>query len=290
MVSPVFISALVTIVPAMAAIWWFLRRYEGYFEDARVFFSLTAGLFAGLVASAFEFYTGFGDSDFVAAAGAGTAFIFFVMGYSFFEAGIKTMVLGLGRFRSRRDTPYYGMAFGLGFGSMVALLVLANAIRISLQPGFHPYTLPAFIFLVLLVVGVVLAHGATATWVGKGSADGKLWRGWGLGMLLQAPVWGTLWLYWPSIGQGNIIVPFPGILSAVYGAGILLAAQQRILDQVVPQEIKDQLRREKRREARGHGRAEDKGATGAASAVGAGAAGAAGAGMAAAAAASDAEE
>jgi hypothetical protein len=104
--------------------------------------------------------------------------------------------------------------------------------------------------LVLLVVGIVFTHGATATWAGKGSADGKLWKGWGFATLFQMPVWGLLWAYWPSLGHGNEIVLIPTVTAVVYGCALLLAAQHRILDRIVPKEIADQVRRERRRALR----------------------------------------
>src|SRR5205085_1980466 len=121
MVSPTLLAVPVTIVPAMGLLWLMLHRYEGYFEDARVFFSLVAGFFVGIVVAFLESQFDFAGTASLQAYGTLPAFILFVAGYAFLEAGAKTAVLGLSRFRKRKDTPYYAASFGLGFGAMVAL-------------------------------------------------------------------------------------------------------------------------------------------------------------------------
>lgn len=250
--SPVFLAALVTILPGMAILWYYLKRYEGMFQDAKMFFGLITGFFAGLFVAAFEFYTNFGASDFQAAAGVGTAFLFFVVGYAFFETGIKSMILGLGRFRTQRDTPYYGVALGMGMGAMVAMMIVANAFRLGEANG-TPYTWLTGGAMVMIPVGGMLAHGATGAWVGKGSADGKLWKGWGIGTILQIPILGAYWLWWPSIGRGDLSLAansFTMLLCLGYGIALLVITQNKVLDHVVPKDIRDKFRRAQRREAR----------------------------------------
>lgn len=232
----------------MGAMWYFLNRYEGYFEDARVFISLVFGFFAGLLASAFEVFAfGFGTSSFEEQAGIATAFIFFVGGYAFFETGMKAAVLGLKQYRHRKDTPYYGVSFGLGFGAILAMMYIA--VNINNAGGLHGYELPAFLTMVMLPLGSIFAHGAIGAWVGKGVVEGKLWKGWGIGTILAMPLLGAMWLYLPSAGQ-NVVVWFPALFGIIYGAGLLMVTQLKVLDNVVPPEIADQLRRARRREAR----------------------------------------
>ncbi|MGB1697133.1 MAG: hypothetical protein ACPHK8_01890 [Thermoplasmatota archaeon] len=248
MASPVFIASILTILPAMGAMWYFLNRYEGYFEDARVFISLVFGFFAGLVASAFEVFAfGFGTAEFEAAAGVATAFIFYVAGYGFFETGIKAAVLGLKQYRHRKDTPYYGVAFGLGFGAILAMMTIA--VNISNVGGLHNYDMGPFLAMVMLPLGGIFVHGAIGAWVGQGVVDGKLWKGWGMGTLLAMPLLGSAWLSLPTAGT-NTANWFPAWFAILYGASLLMIAQVRLLDHVVPPEVADQVRRAKRREAR----------------------------------------
>lgn len=227
-----------------------LHRYEGFFQDARVFFALVAGFFAGIVVAFLESQFDFAGPDFIASVGLIPALIMFVAGYAFFEAGAKTIVLGLARFRKRKDTPYYAAAFGLGFGAMMALAFVTVALRTADLPQVPDYEMLPFLGLCALFLGSLLAHAGSTVWVGKGSADGKLAKGWLQAAGLQLPILLCVWFYWPSLGQGNQLVIVPAIASLVYGAGLLVWADTRVLAVIVPPEIRDQVRKEKRREAR----------------------------------------
>jgi hypothetical protein len=245
-----WVAVPVTIVPAMGLLWLMLYRYEGYFEDARVFFALVAGFFAGIVVVFLESQFDFAGTLFIDSVGYVPAFIMFVAGYAFFEAGAKTIVLGLSRFRKRKDTPYYAAAFGLGFGSMVALAFVVVALRAAALPTVPDYKLAPFLCMTALFLGGLLAHGGSTVWVGKGSADGKLARGWLQATGLQIPILMCYWFYWPSFGQGNQVVIVPAVASLVYGAGLLAFADSRILARIVPPEIRDMVQKERRREER----------------------------------------
>lgn len=255
MVSPVFIASLLTILPAMGAMWFILSRYEDFFEDARVFMSLVFGFFAGLVTSAFEtFAFGFGTAEFSAAAGFVTAAIFFIAGYAFFETGVKAAVLGLKSFRNRKDTPYYGAAFGLGFGAILGMMHIA--LNLERAGGIHNFTTFSFVTMVALPIGAVFVHGATGVWVAQGVVDGKLWKGWGFAALLLLPMQGAYWLAIPEPGTYSVVL-FPSLFAIIYGPTLLTFAQTRVLDHVVPPEVKDKLRREMRRAQRAQDRDKD---------------------------------
>lgn len=265
MASPVLIAAPVALIPAVAALWYLLKRYEMYFDDARVFMSLTVGFFAGLVVIAMErLLFPFESPVFRAEVGAGTAFLFFVVGYALFETAAKLVVLGSRAYRMRKDTPYYGAALGLGMGTMMALGYIAINMNVADALAQQDnrtagalgtsYGILPFVSMALLPIGAVLAHGATGVWVGRATAKGQLWQGWLIGAALQAPVLGMFWLFSPHVGQGNVIVMEPGLMSIVYGALLLHITRKRVLDHVVPKEILDQVRRDERRKAREAGR------------------------------------
>ncbi|MFA5944430.1 MAG: hypothetical protein WC876_08195 [Candidatus Thermoplasmatota archaeon] len=250
MVSPTLIAVPLTIVPAMGLLWLMLHRYEGYFEDARVFFALVAGFFAGILVAFLESQFDFAGVEFIVQVGSLPAFILFVAGYAFFETGAKTVVLGLARFRKRKDTPYYASAFGLGFGSMLALALMGLNLRTADQPLFPDYQFAPFLCMAALFLGGILAHGGSTVWVGKGSAEGKLVSGWVKATALQMPILACYWFYWPSTGIGNQVVIVPAVAALVYGTGLLVFANTRILELIVPQEIRDMVQKERRREAR----------------------------------------
>ena len=245
MVSPTLIAVPVTIVPAMGLLWLMLHRYEGYFEDARVFFALVAGFFAGIVVAYLEVQFAFQWS-----------WVLFIAGYAFLEAGAKTVMLGLSRFRKRKDTPYYAAAFGLGFGAMQALAFVGNSVRTAEAAG-NPYQILPFLCMVALFLGGLLAHGGSTVLVGRGSSEGKLMRGWLLGTAAQMPVLACFWFFWPSLGQGNALVPTLALLSLAYGAALFAWTDIGILEKIVPPEIRDLVAKEKRREQREKMRQQD---------------------------------
>lgn len=250
-VSPTLLAVPVTIVPAMGLLWLMLHRYEGYFEDARVFFALVAGFFAGIVVAFLEVQFAFGGTAFLESAGVIPAFVLFVAGYAFLEAGAKTVVLGLGRFRRRKDTPYYGAALGLGFGAMQALAFAGNAVRASQTAAYPDYQVLPFLCMVGVFLGGLLAHGGSAVFVGRGSARGDLMKGWLQATGLQMPILACYWFFWPSLGVGNAVVIAPAVVSLAYGAALFALADTRILARIVPPEIRDMVAKERRREQRG---------------------------------------
>lgn len=247
MVSLFLVAAAVTILPALGALFYLLNRYEGYFEDARVFFALIVGFFAGIVVAFLENVAfAFDSVSFVEAAGPGTAFVFFVAGYALVESAAKTVVLGAAKFRKRKDTPYYGAALGIGFGAMVGLQAVAlgfsrtGVLDRSIDGGW----LLVVGLLVLSAMGTVLASAASGVLVGRGAAEGKLWRGLGHGALAMMPTLACLWFFRPAPAI------LPAALSAAYGFAVVVWTQRRILDRIVPKEIRDQVLKERRREAR----------------------------------------
>ncbi len=278
MANPVLIAAPVAILPAALVMWWLLHRYEEYFDDSRVFLSLTFGFFAGLFAIFLELALfPFMDPTFRAQVGNGSALLMFVFGYALFETGIKTAVLGMKRYRSRRDTPFYGAAFGVGMGAMMALGFIAinlnglEQIRLLYEglvangtlnatEAYEPPTRYApipFVGMALVPIGAVLAHAASGAVVGNHIVEGRLWKAWLMGAGIQAPVLLSLALFWPSIGLGDEPNIVPGLFAIVYGLVALTITRRTVLDHVVPADIRDALRRAKRREARKERRDEE---------------------------------
>lgn len=271
MASPFLAAAPIAVLPAMGVLWYLLKRYEEYFDDARVFFSLVVGFFVGLFAIAFETLAiPFADPLFVASMGVWTSFVFFTVGYAFFETALKVVVLGTRGYRTRKDTPYYGAALGLGMGAMMALGTLTVAFTRASDfikaPGLDISALQLVLLLSLLSlvpVAAVFTHGAAGIWVGKNVSEGLLWRGWVVGTAIQIPVLVAFWvllLFIPLFGASKLAsygVPAVAVAAFAYGLWVLLRAQDRVLDHVVPPEIRDQVRRERRREARRRQRGEE---------------------------------
>lgn len=250
MVSVFLVAAAATIIPALGFLWYLLGRYEGYFEDARVFFALIVGFFAGLVVAFLEGALFQFDSEaFVLSAGLATAFALYVAGYGFVEAAAKTIVLGTSKFRKRKDTPYYGAALGIGFGAMVALQSVALGFtRIGLVGWkWDVDTVAVAAFVLMLAYGNLLVQGAVGVWVGRGSAEGRLWRGTLHGTLLHMPL---LALFFVARLEGLLPITLASVGALVYGFGIVYYTQRNVLDKVVPPEIRDLVMKERRRAER----------------------------------------
>lgn len=250
MVSPHLIAVPLTIVPAFGLLWYMLRRYEGYFEDARVFFALIVGFFVGLLLAFLEnVIFRFDDPSFIDAAGVAYAFAYYVAGYALLETLAKVVVLGTGRFRRRKDTPYYGAPLGIGCGAMLALQYVALGFQRlqDLDAPFNAEYVTTVTLLVALAAATVLVSAGSAIWVGRGAAEGRLWNGVLWGALLQMPL---LLALWTSRIEGVWPVRLSALAAVAYGTVLVVNAQRKILDKIVPPEIRDQVRRERRRELR----------------------------------------
>ncbi len=253
MVNPALVASVACLVPALGLLWLLLRRYEGYFDDRRLFFTLAVGLFVGLVVSFFEnVLFRFNAPNFVAATSVPYALGYFVAGYALLETLAKLVLLGSARFRKRKDTPYYGAALGIGLGATLGIQNIALGMeRTGLSDrAVDGAWLSAFGLLLVLHLGALAAHAAAGVWVGKGAAEGRLWKGLLWGSLVQAP--SLLFRFFP-VGGKEVVFEM-ALLSLAFGLAVAFWTQRKVLDAIVPPEIRDQVRRERRRELRRQGR------------------------------------
>jgi hypothetical protein len=248
-VSGTLVASILTVVPAMGLLFYLLRRYEGYFEQARFFFALVTGLFLGTLLRAFEtLYIQFETPGTAQVLGWEVSLAYTVAGYAMLAAASMAAVAGLRRFRTRKDTPYYGAALGTAFGAMYAMPMFAFTMQdyILATPGLAGQVALSLVAL-LFVAGLVLAHAAAGIWVGRGSAAGLLWRGLAHGTLWLMPAMAVLWLWVQNRQRPGIA---PAVALFIYGAVAAVLAQRKVLDPIVPPEVRDQLRKAQRREMR----------------------------------------
>ncbi len=247
------LAAIAIFLPTIALVWFFLGRYEGFFEDARLFFAMGAGLFAALVIRFLEVRAFTFDSPRTfqpeGALTTGTmliSFLYTAFGFGLIQTLAKTAILGFKKFRMRKDSAYYGAALGLAFGAMWATEYVAAHLA---KDGGHLITTPAAIlldaFLLMLGFGVVLTGGASGTWIGREVGEGRLWRGTVVGSLWLAPPLALVWL-WRNLDDQVI----PAISALAWGIFALVYVDRRILQRIVPPEIRDMVRKERRREQR----------------------------------------
>jgi len=253
MVTAGLVASVLTLPPALAVLWVYLGRYEGHFAQNRLFFALIVGIFAGIVLRFGELnFFGFESAQMIAVLGGGRtglllSLLYTALGYAMLHGLLAAAVVGLKRFRTRKDTPYYGASLGLGFGAMWSLTFVEQTLARTWPNGLEFGGNAWIIDLGLLLgsVGLVLAHGAAFTWVGKGAAEGRLWKGAGWGALWLAPALGA---YWVFVSYSQSLLPIAGMLA--WGAIAILQADKRVLDPIVPPELRDKLRKGRRRDAR----------------------------------------
>jgi hypothetical protein len=275
-VSPgvVTAAAVLALIPAMGLLYVYLRRYEGYFDQNRLFFGLLVGLFAGILvrwletaAFPFDFPGLLQDTTPYTTGTIVYSFAYTAMGFALMETLGKTAIVGFKKFRTRKDTPYYGAAVGIGFGAMWTMQLLANAVqRFRLEDGTlaftprglreaggtfdaSPLALVYDGFLFALCLGLMLTHAASGVWVGRGSGEGRLWKG---------AAWGSLWLapglacYWLWLNTPDQVLPALGALA--WGIFAMVIADRKVLLVIVPADVRDMVRRARRREQRKAGR------------------------------------
>lgn len=249
-------AALGILIPSAAVVWFLLGRYEGYFEDNRLLFAMGAGIFAALVIRFLEVRAFPFDNPAIIQGNYDTpttgtmvySFAYTAFGFGLLQALGMTAVLGFGKFRTRKDSAYYGTALGLAFGAMWATEFVAAAMLKDPASGRLITTSPGLVFdafLLLLGFGLVLAHGAAGTWIGRAA---------GAGRLMPAVVSGSLWLAiglvteWLWLNTGDQVLPAVSCL--MWGVFALYWADRKVLQVIVPPEIRDMVRKGRRRERR----------------------------------------
>ncbi|MCD6411050.1 MAG: protease PrsW [Thermoplasmata archaeon] len=146
-VNGVIISSIVVTLFIM---WFSLRKFEGYFSEKKLFLSFLAGIAMGFVVIIIEFLTS-----------SASSIVIFLL-FPLMEQLSKLMILNYRTFREKKDTPIYGLAVGLGFGSIF--------VPISTLVFFRG-KVPELTFAAMsIIIGLALIflHGATGSMIGYG--------------------------------------------------------------------------------------------------------------------------
>jgi RsiW-degrading membrane proteinase PrsW (M82 family) len=250
--SPALLAAVLCVVPATAVLLVMGRRFEGYFDDRRLFFSLVVGFFAGIVVAFLEIWIfRFHNPEFLLAAALAGPLL--LLGYGLVESLAKLVVLGSRGFRTRKDTPFYGAALGTGFGALLGLQHVALQVRDQdlLEGGPWGGRIRATLTLLLLGTGFVLTAAAVGARLGKSVVDGKLRSAAFRAALWQSPMPGLhgMYLALVHLEAPGWQVALVAVVAAAYGIGLGIVSL-RMLDGIVPPEIRDLVRRERRRARR----------------------------------------
>jgi len=186
-------SLILGIIPALILLYWVLKDWQGEYVEKTLFIMFIIGIITGFIASVIEIFTL-------------TSGILIIILFPVLEQIMKTMVLNLPRFHLKRSTVLYGLALGLGFGSIFTpvSMLLAN-----IQTG------SLFVIASILIgsIGIILMHGATGLLIGYGVYQGNLTKYFLFAVLLYIPVsLGVFLTGLFQIDEYQIAIIFYGIL------------------------------------------------------------------------------
>ncbi|PKK85321.1 MAG: hypothetical protein CVT48_05930 [Thermoplasmata archaeon HGW-Thermoplasmata-1] len=238
------VAAALGIVPALGLLYLTLYRFEGYFNEKRVFGTLFGGMVLGFVVAIIEalaqpLYYVIPEGSETGELDIFMAVSFMVMGFAFLEQLAKLALLNMKRFQNKVDTPFYGASVGMGFGALYVLIslgrspvLLSGDIKILLVYGS------------LISLGALLFHSATGAWLGYGVAKGKKGGYLAYSVMAQLPFNGVLLLNYFYVGLPPLYVPL-GLFC--YGFMVWLYIYKVVLPEALPKELVDRHKRERRR-------------------------------------------
>lgn len=253
-----FIAIFFSVIPAMVLLYFMLGPFEGFFDEKKLFKYLVIGLVAGAVIVFLEIMVlRFHEPFRLLGQPLQIGLPILAVGYPLIEAASKVAVMNWHSIAGRRDAPFYGTAFGLGFGAILTFITVGGGIRAFLlapPPGVSHLEIGIFFALLfLLFLGGIMAHAVTGAVIGRYTGDSDPIRALGWGTVLGAPFYvGYYFLYTtqPTDLMGasaTLAIPF---LVLLYGIIAVRYAIYRILDKVVPEELAKEVRRDLRRKIR----------------------------------------
>lgn len=157
------------IIPALILLYIALKGYEGYYKDKTIFLTFILGIILGIIAAIIRHVIWY------------PLVVTSIIIFSFFEQLLKTIFLNLGIFQRKKETPIYGLAMGLGFGSSFTPFLIIQASSIIGND---------LSFLTIIAVGslgFILFHAATTTYIGYGVYNGTLTKYLLIAILIQIP-------------------------------------------------------------------------------------------------------
>jgi len=227
--------------PALAVLYWSIRRYDipftryRLFDDRRLFGGFAVGLIFGALAAFVEVNAPSGLAGTVAALAA-----FFL-----FEESFKTVWLNRRAYRGRFDTTFYGVAVGAG---VAGTLAVASAVSSVAASPASLYTAESLLLLGLFSVSWSLVHAVTGVLIGFGASRGEtLWPL--LKALLVRYAHGAILLAF-FLGADEPWSLLAVATSIVFAAVLYHYAYSILLPATLPDDIRRELQREKRRARR----------------------------------------
>lgn len=238
--DPFLVGVFFGFVPSMGFLYILLNNYEGLFNDKRAFFAYLIGLGAGLVATILQMFLGPSGAE------TNTVAVLEILLFGVVHAFLFAMALNSKRFRGKRDTPFYGVAFGLGFGALNVLFLVGNAVaQLARTPGSVLVETLSLSYIGLYFMGSILLHAAVGAWIGRGSAQRSL-----LQPILQSAAAEALFLggfYLLFLEPWGTFVP---IVALVLTIALIAHVVKHELDPIIPPEVRREMEIHQRRLAR----------------------------------------
>ena len=202
-------SLFLGIIPALILLYIPMKHWLGEFKEKTLFLVFIIGIVIGFITAVMEIYS----------ASAGIAIIVL---FPILEQLFKTMVLNMRRFQEKRSTVLYGLALGLGFGSIftpVSMLLVGSEIGSPL----------ILISVLIGSIGIIFIQGSTGAILGYGIYQGKLTRYFLISLIFHIVL--TSWFFLTGffqLEQLQVGIIVFGLISYIY-------VVRKYLDPVVKQ-------------------------------------------------------
>jgi len=217
------VSLFLGIIPAFVLLYISLKGYDELYKEKHLYLTFIIGCILGVVSVLIE-----------TAVAAGIGLFFVVLLFPILEQVLKTMVLNIRRFQTKKETVIYGLSLGLGFGSIFTPFSLINTeSRIE-----SPITSILIVWIVIGSFGIILLHGATGALVGYAVYTRKMTRYISSAVLVYIPV-----VLFTNIFIGESLQ----IGIVVYGGIIYWYVTTKILPQIQPDHRRRQRQSKQRK-------------------------------------------
>lgn len=232
------VSGIIGLAPALAALWYTLRKYDypfvekTLFDSRKVFLLLAVGIVFGMVVNIF-YVTIPVPRDLA-------IILLIASGLAIFEEMFKFVVLNLKSFQLRFDSVFSGFSLGVGIAST---FVLSHVYFTLIGPS--PVTSITWFSLVIYSITMCLIHGSTGTIMGFGAAKGRPWFYFIEAMIVRVFLIIVLVPVIADMGDEWIRV-----VSLVVALAASIYVYRYIYKEVIPSAIPETVRRRKRMESR----------------------------------------
>lgn len=236
--DPFVIAMFTGPITAFILFTFIIRKIEGYFDEKSMYLSLMIGIFSGLF---------FAVAHYVSAISLGkepTGYLYLVFILTFIIALGMGIVCGLRRFRESKEGAMYGLALGMGIGSMIPVMIGTAYLNMV-------YTYIAVAVLWFYGLASILVHSSGGFLLGIYIREGRYWYGIGVTALIILPfnfmaLWWYLFIFEVSHSMSWEIVVLMVIYALILGY-MNLSGLQRGLNPEMRRKWQRDRRKEKKK-------------------------------------------